>query len=394
MKRSQDQQYDDSEHGDHADADADATTQRQHASPSRSGRTPQAVGDSPDAHVGHADHASRAGHADEAGHRGRPGQPPRDTPPPAPTHPHPPTRHDASPHGQDGHDHGHDHGHGSADSDWDRIAPFLEGEAEALRPIYEQAAARVAELRPVAGIRRILDIGSGPGVVTCLLAEMFPAAEVVAVDSAPALLQRTRERAERLGLAGRVRVVQAEMPRQIGQLGQADLIWMGNSLHHIGDQGAAMKALSGLLRPEGALLLVEGGLPSRHLPRDFGIGVPGLEARMEIAKEGGFADMRAGLPDTKAEVEDWATLFVAAGLVPAGTRSYLADHPAPLGPAVRDLVIAGFARHRGPLASRLCPQDLATLDRLLDPTDPQGLANRPDVFLLAAKSVHIGLAKS
>ncbi|MFJ8310418.1 MULTISPECIES: class I SAM-dependent methyltransferase [unclassified Streptomyces] len=287
----------------------------------------------------------------------------------------------------------HEHAHGTPDLDWDSIAPFLENEAEALASVYQQAAARVAELRPAAGIRRILDIGSGPGVVSCLLAEAFPEAEVVAVDSTPALLERTRERAQRLGVAGRVRTLKAEVPGQIDELGQADLIWMGNSLHHIGDQRAALAALAGLLRPGGALLLVEGGLRARHLPRDFGIGRTGLEARLEAVTEEWFADMRASLPGAKEEIEDWAQLFTDAGLEPVGTRSYLADHPAPIGASVRELAIAGFARRRDSMADRLSREDLATLDRLLDPADPQGLANRPDVFMLTARSVHIGLAK-
>ncbi|MFF3001865.1 hypothetical protein ACFVTF_03530 [Kitasatospora sp. NPDC057940] len=33
-----------------------------------------------------------------------------------------------------------------------------------------------------APVHRVLDVGSGPGVVTCLLARTFPDAEVVAVD--------------------------------------------------------------------------------------------------------------------------------------------------------------------------------------------------------------------
>ncbi|MFE4870046.1 class I SAM-dependent methyltransferase [Streptomyces sp. NPDC056682] len=293
------------------------------------------------------------------------------------------------------HSHAPHHGHGAdgADIDWERLAPLLENEAEVLRPIYEQAAARVAELRPAVGIRRILDIGSGPGVVSCLLAEAFPAADVVAVDSTPALLARARMRAERLGLAARLHTLEAQVPDQLGELGRADLIWMGNSLHHVGDQRAALTAVGELLRPGGALLLVEGGLQARHLPRDLGIGRPGLEARMEVAAEEGFASMRAGLPGVKHETEDWAALFTAVGLEPAGTRSYLADHPAPVDPSVRDFVIAGFARRRESLADRLSKEDLATLDRLLDPADPQGLANRPDVFMLTAKSVHIALVK-
>ncbi|MGW0551685.1 class I SAM-dependent methyltransferase [Streptomyces altiplanensis] len=293
-----------------------------------------------------------------------------------------------------GHAHRRDHGHGpehhATDFDWDALATHLEHEAEVHRPVYEQAAAWIAErFRGPQGVRRVLDIGSGPGLITCLLAEAFPDAEVVAVDSTPALLERARARAERSGLGKRVRTVAAEVPGELGSLGEADLVWASNSLHHVGDQRAALTGFAGLLRPGGAVALFEGGLPARHLPRDIGIGRPGLEARLEAVSVEWFTAMREALPGAKAEVEDWSALLAAAGLTPDGSRSFLLDLPAPLSAAAREMVVETFARQRDVFAEHLTADDTATLDRLLDAQDAAGLAHRPDMFLLKARTLHL-----
>ncbi|GHB08834.1 class I SAM-dependent methyltransferase [Streptomyces chryseus] len=303
------------------------------------------------------------------------------------------TNSDSQRHGdtpRQGHHHGHDHTHSTTDFDWDALAVHLEHEAEVNRPVYEQAAAWIAErFRGARGVRRVLDIGSGPGVITCMLAAAFPDAEIVAVDGTPALLERTRARAERAGAGERVRTVVAEVPDGIGSLGEADLVWAANSLHHVGDQRAALTGLAGLLRPGGALALFEGGLPQRHLPRDFGIGMPGLEARLEVVAGEWFARMREELPGAKSEVEDWPALLTAAGLTPEPGRSFLLDLPAPLAPLGREMVLKVFTRYRSVYAERLAAEDVATLDRLLDARDPAGLAQRPDVFLLRARTLHL-----
>ncbi|OEJ24186.1 SAM-dependent methyltransferase [Streptomyces agglomeratus] len=287
------------------------------------------------------------------------------------------------------HEHSHDHGHHGADFDWEALATHLEHEAEVNRPVYEQAAAWIAQTRGERVVRRVLDIGSGPGLITCMLAEAFPDAEVVAVDSTPALLDRARARAERSGLGERVRTLVAEVPGELGSLGEADLVWAANSLHHVGDQRAALTGFAGLLRPGGTVALFEGGLSPRHLPRDIGIGRPGLEARLEVAWSERFTQMREELPGSKPEVEDWRALLTAAGLTPDGSRSFLLDLPAPLPDAARELVVETFARQREVFADRLTAQDVATLDRLLDARDAAGLAQRPDVFMLRARTLHI-----
>ncbi|WP_328379333.1 class I SAM-dependent methyltransferase [Streptomyces sp. NBC_00440] len=280
------------------------------------------------------------------------------------------------------------HHHDTTEIDWDVMAPLLERGAELHRPAHEAAAAWIAEQLPVAGVRRILDIGSGPGVVSCLLAEVFPYAEVVAVDASPALLDRARHRAGRTGPGDRVQTHCTELPQGLGELGEADLVWAGSSLHHIGDQRAAVEGLAGLLRPGGLLALVEGGLTSRHLPRDTGIGRPDLEARLDAAGADWFNEMRAKLPGARREVEDWRALLTASGLAPSGTRSFLLDIPAPLPHAAREQLVAHFTRQREVYAGRLTEEDTAAIDLLLTPEDPRGLLLRDDTYLLTARTVY------
>ncbi|MEV6397990.1 class I SAM-dependent methyltransferase [Streptomyces sp. NPDC051907] len=280
------------------------------------------------------------------------------------------------------------HHHDTTHIDWDEMTPLLEIGVELHSPLYRQAADWMGTLAPAAGVRRILDVGSGPGVLTVLLAEAFPYAEVVAVDATAPLLERARERAERAGLGDRISTLHAELPEDFEKLGEADLIWAGNSLHHIGDQRAALAGFARLLRPGGLLALAEGGLPARHLPRDIGIGRPGLEARMGVATDDWFTQMRAELPGAKDEVEDWRALTAGAGLTPSGARTFLLDVPAPIPQVARDHLIADFTRQLDVLGEALSAEDRATLERLLDPADPQGLHHRADPYLLFARTVH------
>lgn len=73
--------------------------------------------------------------------------------------------------------------------------------------------------RDTSAVRRILDIGSGPGVASCILAHVFPQASVVAVDRSAAPLARAEVRAAERGLTGRIATRRAERPEEFGLLG-------------------------------------------------------------------------------------------------------------------------------------------------------------------------------
>ncbi|GAB2700685.1 class I SAM-dependent methyltransferase [Kitasatospora kifunensis] len=302
------------------------------------------------------------------------------------------------------HNHAHAHNHGGDDFDWAAMADLLELEGEVHGQYVQQAIAELQRLTaPGDGDgdsdggggdrtpRRILDIGSGPGVAACRLAQAFPAAEVTAVDGTAQLLARAEQRAARLGV--RVRTRQAEFPAGLAELaapGTADLIWSGQVVHHVGDQQGVLDALAELLAPGGLLAIVEGGLPTRCLPRDLGFGRPDLFARLDVAMAGRFARMRAELPGSVAVVEDWPALLRGAGLTEVHSRTFLVEHPAPLGDEPRRFVRANLERARQTLGELLDAEDLATLDRLLDPADPACVDRRADLFLLLAKTVHFG----
>lgn len=270
------------------------------------------------------------------------------------------------------------------DFDWAAMAGLLELEGETHSPYVRQALAELKDLAP----RRILDIGSGPGVAACRLAATFPQAEVTAVDGTPELLVRAGERAGWLGV--RVHTHLADFPEGLSGLGPADLVWTGQVVHHVGDQQDALNRLAGLLAPGGVLAVVEGGLPARFLPRDLGFGRPGLQARLDAAAEDRFSTMRAVLPGTVAVVEDWPGMLRTAGLAEVRSKTFLVDHPAPLADGPRRSVRRALERHRQTLAEHLGAEDMSTLDRLLDPADPAGVDRRPDLFLLTAKTVHFG----
>lgn len=297
--------------------------------------------------------------------------------------------HGHSGHSHSGHSHGHGHGHDGKDMDWAAMGTMLERYARIAAPLYGEVAAWLRAWVPEPGV--VVDVGSGPGAVSFLLAEAFPTARIVAADPEEPLLERARERAAREGLTGRFDAVRAALPDDIGDVPTADLLWLCKSLHHVGDQSAALAALAGRLAPGGAIALLEGGLNARYLPRDIGFGRPGLLSRLEASDEAWFAGMRESLPDTKDAPEDWPALLTGAGLRHVATRSFLLDLPAPLPEDARAHVIEEFTRRREMHEERFTPEDLATFDRLLDADDPQSLHHRPDLFLLSAQTVHVAV---
>ncbi|MFJ7077047.1 class I SAM-dependent methyltransferase [Streptomyces sp. NPDC098781] len=298
---------------------------------------------------------------------------------------HPHHQHPGHQHQHPGHQHHHDHDH--TEVDWAEMGPLLEAQAELFTPLYEHAMAWLAKRQTEPGL--IVDAGSGPGVLSCLLADTFPGARIVAVDGSEPLLDRARGRAQRLGVADRFDTLTGELPGVLDELDYpVDLLWAGRSLHHLGDQRAALAAFADRLASGGTLALQEGGLPSRFLPRDIGFGRPGLQARLDMLEAEWFARMRADLPGSVAETEDWPALLGSAGLRPTGTRTFLLDLPAPTTDRARAYIAGTLGRMREGLGDRLDADDRATLDRLLDPEDKASVHHRPDVFVLAAQTVY------
>lgn len=152
-----------------------------------------------------------------------------------------------------------------------------------------------------------------------------------------------------------------------------------------------LNGLAGVLRPGGLLAVAEGGLPMRFLPRDIGIGRPGLQARLDAAQEHWFETMRAELPGSTSVVEDWPAMLGRAGLAAVGRFTSLLDLSAPLGETGRAYLHSHLTLLREAMSESLDVEDRKTLDVLLDPGAPEGILRRPDAFLLSATTVFTGV---
>jgi trans-aconitate 2-methyltransferase len=96
--------------------------------------------------------------------------------------------------------------------------------------------------------RQIVDLGCGPGSLTRQLAERWPAARVVGVDSSPEMVAK----AQPLAIPGRLEFVQADLA--VWSPGQpVDFIHSNAALHWIADHDALLRRLAGWLAPGGTL---------------------------------------------------------------------------------------------------------------------------------------------
>ena len=288
-----------------------------------------------------------------------------------------------------------DHGHGpDTDSahgehaDWTDQLPKLVLEGELDLGWITEAIEWLNGLRDVPATQ-VVDVGAGPGVAAVLLAERLPEAQVTAFDGTQALLDHARERAVDHGVGDRFRVRRGHIGPAMGDLPPADLIWASRVIHHLSEPREGVRQLGQLLSDNGLLALVEGGLPSRVLPGGYGVGPVSLVSRLDAAVADWAASHWGMTAAATGGERDWPALMADAGLRHVATRTFVLDHPAPLDEQTRESVLRRFAQMHEHLADRLDPADAAALARLVDPDDPAGLANRPDLFLLSANTVHV-----
>jgi trans-aconitate 2-methyltransferase len=85
-------------------------------------------------------------------------------------------------------------------------------------------------------IRRIVDLGCGAGAFFPVLRTRWPEAELIGVDSSPAMLRRARD------ADGRVRLVEADAARWTPEA-PVDLIFSNALLHWLADHAALLRRL-------------------------------------------------------------------------------------------------------------------------------------------------------
>ncbi|MFI6871119.1 class I SAM-dependent methyltransferase [Nocardia sp. NPDC050406] len=298
-----------------------------------------------------------------------------------------------------GHGHGGGHGHTHDGIDWSTRIGFLRREDA----VAEEANAGIAD-RLVGRLpdqATVVDIGSGAGGQAAAFARVLAArggGRIVLVDAVPELLDAAAE-AVRHALGGGAAAesvtveqvcVDAASDELLRQTPEADLVWASRVVHHLPDEQGGVRRLARLVRAGGWLALAEGGLTTRYLPWDIGIGAPGLQDRLNAARDEWFAAMRAEMPDAVRMPYGWGVALAEAGLAEVTSFSVLTDHPAPAGPAVREAVVEWLTALSERMDEKLSESDRDTVKALLDPAADTYVGARDDIFLLSASTVYVG----
>ncbi len=282
-------------------------------------------------------------------------------------------------------------GHSHDGIDWDARLRRLRERDELLAP--ETAAVVRALLRQ--GDRSVIDIGGGAGGAAAAFATALGGGGglVTLVDSAPELLSAAAEHARAHAPDGvEIRAVQADAtsPELRSETGTADVIFASFVVHHLPDQLDGLHRLSGLVRPGGRLAVVESGLSPRVLPWDVGVGEPGLENRLQAARDDWFREVRAGMPGSRRLPLGWSAALRQVGLVDVTSWSYLIDRPAPLEPAALVAALRRLEWLRDAAQERGNADDVQAVEALLDSDGPLYVGHRDDVHYLVADTVHVG----
>ncbi len=125
----------------------------------------------------------------------------------------------------------------------------------------------------------VLETGCGVGWFTIPMAKMVgEQGRVIAIDLQQQMLDMMGRRAERAGVADRIKAHKCEQDR-LGIEAQADFALAFAMVHEVPDQPRLFGEIQGCLKPDGRLLLAE---PPIHVPRRT------FSEEVATAKEVGF----------------------------------------------------------------------------------------------------------
>ena len=174
-------------------------------------------------------------------------------------------------------------------------------------------AERVLERLPLRGDETVLDAGCGSGRVTRMLLDRLPRGRVVAVDSAPSMVEHAREALD----PGRATVLRADLT-ELELDEPVDAAFSNAVFHWIADHDALFARLHATLRPGGRLVAQCGG---RGNVRRF------HEAAMAVAEEEPYAEHLAGWegPWNFAGAEETAERLEWAGFT--SVETWLEPYP-------------------------------------------------------------------
>jgi len=272
---------------------------------------------------------------------------------------------------------GHHHHHGD-DFDWVAMADTLELDGAMMLPLVQDIVRDEQLGVRWPGLRHVLDVGCGPGVIACALADHAQFAQVTALDTLAPLLARAQARAAAQSVADRITTVEADLDGPLPDLDPVDLVWASMVLHHVADPTAVLAALLQRLRPGGTLVMIEFSGPSAVLPADDPLLADGTWARLEAA---GASVVRERLGLDPYTI-DWPSLLADAGYEAVTDRTRVAYHPAPLHADARHWVARHVNRGLDMVGDRIPQADRPALQDLAD-----SVGRRNDLYVRAQRRV-------
>lgn len=238
----------------------------------------------------------------------------------------------------------------------------------------------------------VLDAGCGAGgLVVHLARAVGTAGRVGAVDEDGGAVAATWDRVTRAGLTDRVDVAEGDILDPATAPGPYDLVVGRSVVHHFADVGAGVGMLAQRARSGGRIIVGEGGLPTRFLPYDLGIGEPGLSGRLEVANNRRFEAERRDLGDPIPMEGGWRRILLSSGVTDVSAKTFLMELVPPLDDDDMLFVYAMLERNlEPPTVDFVAEEDRETLRRLLKDQPSFVERLRHDLHFLGAATLWSG----
>jgi ubiquinone/menaquinone biosynthesis C-methylase UbiE len=117
---------------------------------------------------------------------------------------------------------------------------------EARSPMMQMGYRVIVERISRLGVKgRYLEVGSGPAVLTAMVAQAIPEAHITAVELSPDMITIAKEQVEGEGLTDMIGFIEGDASDTalLDQLGRFDLVYSTYSLHHWDDPKTVIKNL-------------------------------------------------------------------------------------------------------------------------------------------------------
>jgi ubiquinone/menaquinone biosynthesis C-methylase UbiE len=154
---------------------------------------------------------------------------------------------------------------------------------------FEQPHQRFVELLlerlpRLASAGHALDIGCGPGDITCRLARALPGWEVHGIDGSAPMLTLAREAAARSTLGPRLSFHECHLPDGAPPRTRYDLLVSNSLLHHLADPLVLWRSIARLSRPGSAVFVMDllrpaNTLDAERLTDQYSAGEPDVLRR-------------------------------------------------------------------------------------------------------------------